>query len=597
MTHSIILRLKNVALCSLATLALVACGGSGSGNTQSNGGSGGGNGVGVAPTASPLPLVKATTSIGETVTALGSVNILAPGDGDDAADEGSPNDNSSDNNTDGESSYKLDAIAVVNSDGDDFDPNFEDLNGMTLYVFDNDPVGASTCNSTSCISTWPPLIADDNAAPEAPFTIVTRDDGLNQWALRDKPLYFFSGDVSPGDINGEGVGDVWHVAVNQPVQLNDLAVSAAEGDYLVVIGQARVAAVESPGDNSAFISEAQDLEGFSLYTFDNDDAGISNCFGACLAAWPALLAEAGETAVAPYSLIERQMDEAGAVALQWAYNGKPLYVFSGDSNAGDTNGTAVSNWRLARPEPWAIRDTVLGSALTGAGLALVAAPDGDEESISAVAKDGFSLYTFDNDDLGASNCNGGCLSNWPALMAHEGAVAQAPYSLITRDAGGLQWALNGQPLYFFSGDTAAGDVAGDGVGGVWHLARSLPVVISAHEDEGDIFIAHGQLIDSDGNADDSFSDFTLYIFTEDDAGVSTCFSGCIDTWPPLVAADDAQDFGDFTVITRDDPSTDADDADGVKQWAYKNQPLYFFVGDSSPGDVNGEYGMWFIARP
>ncbi len=593
MNNSTFLRLRNMALCSMTTLALAACGGSGSGG-ESPGANDNGDGVVEAPTASPLPLVKAATDIGDTVTAQGSVNILAPGDGEDssASDESSGDDDSG-----GGSGYKTDAIAVLSSDGDDFDLAFENLDGMTLYVFDNDTVGTSSCNSTLCISTWPPLIADDNAAAEAPFTIVTRDDGLDQWALRGKPLYFFAGDSVPGDINGEGVGGVWHVAVNQPLLLNDLSVSAAEGDYFSAAGQSLVTAAETAGDNTAFVSEGQNLEGFSLYTFDVDDVGVSNCFGGCLVNWPALLAEAGETAVAPFSLIERQMDEAGGVALQWAYQGKPLYFFAGDSSAGDTNGTAVSNWRLARPEPWAITDTNLGSALSASGLAEVAAPSGEVEVTSTLPKDGFSLYTFDNDDLGVSNCSGGCLSNWPALMANEGAEAQAPYSLVERDSGELQWALNGKPLYFFSGDSAAGDITGDGVGGVWHLARSVPVVISEHEDEGDIFIAHGQLIDAEGNADDSFSDFTVYIFTEDTEGVSTCFEDCIDVWPALIAADDAQDFGDFTVITRDDPSTDSDDELGVKQWAYKNQPLYFFVGDSSPGDVNGEYDTWFIARP
>ncbi len=588
-----LLRLRNAALCSMATLALAACGGSGSGGGESAGDTN--DGGATAPTASPLPLVKAATDIGDTVTAQGSVNILAPGDGEDSS---GADDTSGDDNSDGGSSgYKTDAIAVLSSDGDDFDLSFENLDGMTLYVFDNDTVGTSNCNSTLCISTWPPLVADDNAVAAAPFTIVTRDDGLNQWALRGKPLYFFSGDAAPGDINGEGVGGVWHVAVNQPLLLNGLSVSAAEGDYFSAAGQTLVTAVETAGDNTAFVSEAQNLEGFSLYTFDVDEAGASNCFGGCLVNWPALLAETGETAVAPFSLIERQMDESGSVALQWAYHGKPLYFFAGDSSAGDTNGTAVTNWRLARPEPWAISDTNLGSALTASGLALVATPDGEVEATTSLAKDGFSLYTFDNDELGVSNCRGGCLSNWPALMANEGAEAQSPYSLIERNPGELQWALNGQPLYFFSGDAAAGDISGDGVGGVWHLARALPVVITDHEDEGDIFIAHGQLIDVDGNEDDSFNDFTVYIFTDDTEGVSTCFEGCIDTWPPLFAADDAQDFGDFTVITRDDPSTESDDEAGIKQWAYQKQPLYFFVGDSSPGDVNGEYGTWFIARP
>ena len=32
------------------------------------------------------------------------------------------------------------------------------------------------------------------------------------------------------------------------------------------------------------------------------------------------------------------------------------------------------------------------------------------------------------------------------------------------------WAYKGWPLYYWFKDTMAGDITGDGVGGVWHLA-------------------------------------------------------------------------------------------------------------------------------
>lgn len=559
----------------LAALGLAACGGSGGG---SNGGDD--SSAGEQPTASPLPIAKTRTIAGDAFVASGSVNILAPGDGDDS---------------DG-SAYKPGLVGVASEDGDDFDLSFEDLNGQTLYVFDNDVLGASSCNSTLCLSTWPPLIADGNAAPEAPFTLVERDDGLMQWALRDKPLYFFAGDNAAGDVNGEGVGGVWHVANASPVLFNDNLVSGnSEGKFFTAYGRSLVSQSVDSG-NTAFSAELQNLQGLSLYTFDLDTAGVSNCFGACLVTWPALLAEEGDQAEPPFSLIERAMDESGGTAMQWAYQGQPLYFFAGDSAAGDTHGTAVANWRLARPEPWVVDDSSRGSILFAAGVVSVAELDGEAESVSLQARDGFALYTFDNDDVGVSNCSGSCLSNWPALMAEEGAVASPPYSLVTR-ASGQQWALNGLPLYFYVGDTQAGDINGDEVGDVWHLARIPPVVVDSHPEENEIFVAKGALINRDGVSDLGFEDFTLYIFTEDTDGVSTCFGACEDTWPPLFAAEDAQDFGDFTVVDRDDPSTGDDDALNLKQWAYQNQPLYFFIGDSSPGDVNGEYGTWFTARP
>ena len=47
-----------------------------------------------------------------------------------------------------------------------------------------------------------------NPGPSAP----RRADGSLQWALDNKPLYFFAGDAKPGDTNGDGKGGVWHLA-------------------------------------------------------------------------------------------------------------------------------------------------------------------------------------------------------------------------------------------------------------------------------------------------------------------------------------------------------------------------------------------------
>ena len=84
-------------------------------------------------------------------------------------------------------------------------------NGMTLYVFDKDSAGKSSCNGP-CATNWPPLYAMDEAAPAGEYSVVTRDDGKKQWALKGKPLYFWVKDQKPGDRSGDGVNNVWHVA-------------------------------------------------------------------------------------------------------------------------------------------------------------------------------------------------------------------------------------------------------------------------------------------------------------------------------------------------------------------------------------------------
>jgi predicted lipoprotein with Yx(FWY)xxD motif len=85
---------------------------------------------------------------------------------------------------------------------------------------------------------------------------------------------------------------------------------------------------------------------------------------------------------------------------------------------------------------------------------------------------GMTLYTFDKDADGKSNCKGPCAANWPALRAEAGAEATAPYTVIVREDGSKQWAYSGKPLYTFAKDTKAGDTMGDGfLNGAWHIAK------------------------------------------------------------------------------------------------------------------------------
>ena len=93
------------------------------------------------------------------------------------------------------------------------------------------------------------------------------------------------------------------------------------------------------------------------------------------------------------------------------------------------------------------------------------------------------------------------------------------------------------PLYFYIGDTAAGETKGEGVAGKWLVARGAPVAVSNHSTRGKIFIAHGSLINADGSADTFHNNLTLYTFDKDIAGSgkSTCNGGCLDIWPALYA--------------------------------------------------------------
>ena len=92
-----------------------------------------------------------------------------------------------------------------------------DAKGMTLYTFDKDTKGAtmSAC-ADKCIEAWPPLVAAADAKAEGDWTLVDVKDkdgkAVKMWAYEGSPLYVWFKDKAPGDVTGDGVGGVWHVA-------------------------------------------------------------------------------------------------------------------------------------------------------------------------------------------------------------------------------------------------------------------------------------------------------------------------------------------------------------------------------------------------
>ena len=82
---------------------------------------------------------------------------------------------------------------------------------------------------------------------------------------------------------------------------------------------------------------------------------------------------------------------------------------------------------------------------------------------------GMTLYIFDKDVPGKSNCKGKCAVAWPPIMASANAKATGKLSIITRGDGSKQWAFDKMPLYGWVKDKKPGEVTGDGRGGVWHV--------------------------------------------------------------------------------------------------------------------------------
>src|SRR5947209_16886083 len=111
------------------------------------------------------------------------------------------------------------------------------------------------------------------------------------------------------------------------------------------------------------------------------------------------------------------------------------------------------------------------TAAASSGVAIKAAKTGLGTVL--VNSEGRTLYHFTKDTATTIACTGNCAVTWPPVAVPAGQKAEAgsgvtgTVSTVMRPDGSQQAAINGQPLYTYSGDTKAGDTNGQGFGGFW----------------------------------------------------------------------------------------------------------------------------------
>jgi predicted lipoprotein with Yx(FWY)xxD motif len=218
-----------------------------------------------------------------------------------------------------------------------------------------------------------------------------------------------------------------------------------------------------------------------------------------------------------------------------------------------------------------------------------------------VSAGGQTLYYFGLDFPGTashqavSNCTStdGCLGVWPLFHVDTSVVGTglqaSDFAEITRPDGAKQTTYKGWPLYFYAGDSKAGDTNGDDFEG-WFVLRdpfySL-LALTKSPTGATLFLA-----DPQGRTVYTFADDT--VGTAGTAPVSACTGACLNTWTLFVAQGTVTPTGidatKLTTFTR---------PDGQMQSAFAGHPLYFYAGDTNPGDTNGQgfQGVWAIVNP
>ena len=357
---------------------------------------------------------------------------------------------------------------------------FANAAGLTLYTYEGDTVGESTCIS-DCAKDWPPALAPARPKLFAPWSVITRDDGAKQWAYKGKPLYTSSKDVDPGSWYGNSPAN------EGPRRKNGAGMMVGrEPSYLGGGGRRREGSRDTPLPEDWKIAEllplkdmklpvgfqakeVQDALGIvlvdhrkrTLYVFDGDPNKDSRPNS------PWVPAEAPQIsqAVGDFNFVVRNDGRR-----QWTYKNKGLYTYAPDLEESYADGIGVDKhfdvaavYRFYTPAN--VRTTYTPS--TGKILASAQGLTLYRREAHAVGQThglrrSQPLKPAVGRDLGIDPvCDAECRKHWhPFAAAPNQPEAWGQWTVYTHPDGFRQLAYQGYALWTYDGDKQPGDING-----------------------------------------------------------------------------------------------------------------------------------------
>jgi predicted lipoprotein with Yx(FWY)xxD motif len=333
--------------------------------------------------------------------------------------------------------------------------------------------------------------------------------------------------------------------------------------------------------------------GKPLYTYEKDIVGgAPTCVDECAKEFPPLIATHGAVAFDVWSLLSR-----GGNVKQWAYQGHPLYTYSGpDPGLGSRayNELVVPELDQAMFDPgsryFSPKQGWRRAAYTAEQTTAV--PAGIKvQSLAAangyglvVSNSGMVIYTLGSE---VDNPPG-----WTPLYAPGAAVPTGDFSMSDREDGTRQWAYKSRRLYTYNNDYSPGNTEGlleqkdaPRVALVYRNFLPRSVSIQVLPVRGALLTTVGGLsLYGEGRQAEQLGGRETrdgyHISYESAKAVNTrgCVDDCTKQWHPLQAASDAVGSGFWEVEVR---------PDGARQWAYRGSPLYTYSADRKLGDIQG----------
>jgi predicted lipoprotein with Yx(FWY)xxD motif len=185
-----------------------------------------------------------------------------------------------------------------------------------------------------------------------------------------------------------------------------------------------------------------------------------------------------------------------------------------------------------------------------------------------------------------------CTDLWPPVMATRDDKPLGKWTVLERTDGTRQWAYDEQPLYTSVLDRQPGDV----MAGTRRKADDNQDSPAGREPVGPpSLVAPGFAVKTTllGRMLTTAKSYSVYVSDQDTARKSLCDAACAQVWRPMLAPLSAQPVGEWTVIER---------SAGVRQWAYRNKPLYTYARDThlesqQGSDVPGWHNVYTQHAP
>ena len=239
------------------------------------------------------------------------------------------------------------------------------------------------------------------------------------------------------------------------------------------------------GSSASFGHYLENGTGFALYMFgaDGPGSGTSACTGSCATAWPPFYASSLNLppGLSPSSFSTITRSDG---AKQTAYNGWPLYYFSQDTTTGTTAGEGIDHfggmWYAIPPTMQQSGGQIIGGSSYSIGVAYK-----PSTGIYLTNSTGFTLYfrSTDTPNSGTTTCNTDtCEKNWPAFYQASlnlpPGLGSSQFSTVTAYNSTKIVTYDGYALFYWIGDTAAGDALGQGIGHFYAATAPAPMAPS-----------------------------------------------------------------------------------------------------------------------